>query len=427
MKAVLQYPRVDGSMLLGDILEFNAINNPDVAFFVFPDGSGSRRIISHLDFYRASHRVAHLIHQRFREGEKVAVFARVETILQHALTVGMILAGVIPVLMSFKIPADSVTNLLRAISCRNLMVSRESLGDLVATVEADFTAEESLQIMGAPSVLQVYPELARQYDGEAPFRKFDIPVRRPALEDVMLYLHTSGSTGYPKPIRHTHQMFLNWCNQAPVADLKTLGKTIDLGTMALPAFHISGLYNQLYVPMGALTATCVYAPISAEDPKALPTVPDAHNVLSCLKVTKANALVIYPAILELWTSSEESAEALKVMQSLEYISYIGSALSPKSGRILLDAGVKFTGVYATSEIGALTASYLDDADWEHWQYVRFIDPSGVRWEKKSDRLYECQVLATDKLAVAVENLSDVRGYATSDLFEKHPTIEGLWK
>ena len=44
---------------------------------------------------------------------------------------------------------------------------------------------------------------------------------------------------------------------------------------------------------------------------------------------------------------------------------------------------------------------------------------------------ECPVLApwkaTDKYAVAVENLPDVRGYATSDLFIPHPTREGLWK
>lgn len=29
--------------------------------------------------------------------------------------------------------------------------------------------------------------------------------------------------------------------------------------------------------------------------------------------------------------------------------------------------------------------------------------------------------------VSVENLPDVKGYATSDAFIKHPTVDGLWK
>ena len=34
---------------------------------------------------------------------------------------------------------------------------------------------------------------------------------------------------------------------------------------------------------------------------------------------------------------------------------------------------------------------------------------------------------TDKHHLSIENLDDVRGYATSDIFERHPTKDYLWK
>ena len=34
---------------------------------------------------------------------------------------------------------------------------------------------------------------------------------------------------------------------------------------------------------------------------------------------------------------------------------------------------------------------------------------------------------TDKHHLPIENLEDVRGYATSDIFERHPTKDYLWK
>ncbi|KIJ64886.1 hypothetical protein HYDPIDRAFT_132077 [Hydnomerulius pinastri MD-312] len=419
----LQYPPVDGSLLHTDILEFNATNNPDATFFIFPDGSGGLCKVSHLEFYRASHRAAHLVRGRFKEGQVVAVIARIDTVLQHALTMGMIIAGVIPQMISYRLSADAVAHLMRATSCGGLIRSRHDLHDLTAGVEAQFSSEGALETMEVPSFTEVYPKLGHETASDA-FERFDAPAKRSALQDITLYLHTSGSTGYPKPVRHTHQMGLNWCNQAPVADFRASEKKINLGTMALPAFHVSGLYNQLYVPLAALTPACVFAPTSAKDPKALPTAPDAQNVLESIQSTSADALIIYPSILEQWASSEK---ALEVLKSLSYIGFIGSALSPKSGEILLKAGVRFTGVYAATELGALTASILDESDWEHWQYVRFVDPYGIRWVQKSKNLYECQVLSTDKLQVAVENLDDVPGYASGDLFEKHPTVEGLWK
>jgi hypothetical protein len=50
-----------------------------------------------------------------------------------------------------------------------------------------------------------------------------------------------------------------------------------------------------------------------------------------------------------------------------------------------------------------------------------------RWIPQGDDTFELQVLATEKHALSVENLPDIAGYSTKDLFAPHPTKEGWWK
>ncbi|EGN93427.1 hypothetical protein SERLA73DRAFT_115874 [Serpula lacrymans var. lacrymans S7.3] len=50
-----------------------------------------------------------------------------------------------------------------------------------------------------------------------------------------------------------------------------------------------------------------------------------------------------------------------------------------------------------------------------------------RWIPQGDGIYECQILQSQMHQVSVENIPDVKGYATSDLFLKHPSKDGLWK
>jgi hypothetical protein len=110
----------------------------------------------------------------------------------------------------------------------------------------------------------------------------------------------------------------------------------------------------------------------------------------------------------------------------------------------VDAGVKLTSVYGATEFGILTCVLRNEAEQKLWDWVRFGQYSKVRWASQENGTYECQILVRLELdtpisalngssqttpthQVSVENLQDINGYATSDVFMKHPTIEGLWK
>ncbi|KAJ6613063.1 hypothetical protein B0H10DRAFT_2275780 [Mycena sp. CBHHK59/15] len=51
----------------------------------------------------------------------------------------------------------------------------------------------------------------------------------------------------------------------------------------------------------------------------------------------------------------------------------------------------------------------------------------VRWVPQGNGTFECQILTWEKHRPMVENLDDVTGYATSDLFVNHPEKKHLWK
>ncbi|KAH0833867.1 hypothetical protein J3R83DRAFT_11034 [Lanmaoa asiatica] len=92
------YPPLDGSLFLPEMLEFNAKHNPTRPFYTFYDEPVDDLChVSHLEFYRACQRVAHVVRPD-RQGPDnaiVAIIANCDTVLYQALTMGVIYAGLI--------------------------------------------------------------------------------------------------------------------------------------------------------------------------------------------------------------------------------------------------------------------------------------------------------------------------------------------
>jgi hypothetical protein len=91
------YPSLDGSLFLPELLEFNAQHNPDVTFFVYENPDSDDLVhISHLDFYQACHRAAQEIRPgRAGDKEVVALMANSDTLLYQTVFMGIIFAGLV--------------------------------------------------------------------------------------------------------------------------------------------------------------------------------------------------------------------------------------------------------------------------------------------------------------------------------------------
>ncbi|KAG2361461.1 putative aminoadipate reductase, partial [Suillus spraguei] len=427
---VINYPPLDGSLSFPQLLEFNAQHNSDVTFFVYdkPD-NGDLVSISHSDFYRACHRAAQLIGPTRAGADKevVALISNSDTILYQTVFMGIIFAGLVPFPMSPRNSAAAVTRMMQKTRCRRLITTQDSLAFLIDGVKAGFvsgaTETSQLQVDEIPALKDLYPALVSGTPNEEidPYSSLDSPSSE---NDVLFYLHSSGSTGFPKPIPMTNLTAVHWCLSPPIMDRINVPASIRVCTASLPSFHTFGVYFQLFLPITTLRSVSIYPPTSFLDPLAAPVIPNSQNILNSVLNTNSSTLAVVPAFLEQWALSPS---AIDVLKTIECVFYGGGPLAPKVGNSLVNAGVKVSCGYGTTEIGFMTHIFRDSVDQKFWDWVRFGPNSNIRWAPQGDDTYECQVLTTPTHQVSVENIPDVKGYATSDVFIKHPTVEGLWK
>ena len=92
------FPPTDCSVTLPETIDFHVKHNPSHPVFVFSeDGKADVTNITYLEFGRATDRVAHHVRpgRAGPDGEVVAVVALSDTLLYHAITLGIMRAGLV--------------------------------------------------------------------------------------------------------------------------------------------------------------------------------------------------------------------------------------------------------------------------------------------------------------------------------------------
>ena len=115
--------------------------------------------------------------------------------------------------MSPRNSAPAVCHMLDATLCERI-ISQESLVPLVDQVRADREAKgQHLHVEEIPSLSVVFPTLASpQQNGGAPFQPYPTSERPVDVNSLSFYLHSSGSTGFPKSVPFTHHYILTFVN-----------------------------------------------------------------------------------------------------------------------------------------------------------------------------------------------------------------------
>lgn len=97
-------------------------------------------------------------------------------------------------------------------SSHHLVATYQTLGDLIKDVKAEIFARDptyELSIWESPTLDLIFPRLGVERK-EDPFIPYPAVETRPALSEICMYIHSSGSTGLPKVIPQTHKILLNW-------------------------------------------------------------------------------------------------------------------------------------------------------------------------------------------------------------------------
>ncbi|KAJ3555784.1 hypothetical protein NM688_g2384 [Phlebia brevispora] len=432
MSTLPLFPPLDGSLnLLPGLVDWQAEHNPDRPWAIFPTpDSQATTSVSFAEFAKASHRVAHAarpITQRAdgRDGEVVAVLLQTDSILYIAVLAGLLRAGLVPFPISPRNSAPAVAHLLEKTDCHHIL-SQEALSSLVSSVQSELSQKSyKLVVDNLYGLNKIFPTI-RSGEATSPLEEGTYPTVTRALYDSALYIHSSGSTGYPKPIRQTHRILLQWCQGSIFMEARARG--IRWASMALPTFHTIGVWMQIIAPLTSGQPIALYPP----QYPAPPVVPNADNVLEYSKLTGCTGVPAVPSFVEYWA---QTPSAVEYLASLDVVTFAGGPLARKAGAALVAAGVKLCSVYGATELGSVSKAF----DWEErdgrpaaktlaeWEYIQFSDLTKPLWDPQNDGTFELKFQTCPTHQPAVENLRDVKGYATADLFEPHPSKKSLWR
>ncbi|KAJ3543082.1 hypothetical protein NM688_g5900 [Phlebia brevispora] len=422
-------PPLDGSInLVPGFVDFQAQNNPEKPWVIYPsrDSPTGTSSISFLELSKAASRIARYVRPGgpTSEREVVAVLVHTDTLLNVVLLIGMMYAGLVPFPMSPRNSPQAVCHMLRSTSCHR-MIAQASMSLLIEGVKSEFDAEGyALQVDELPPLPVAFPKFGTdEVNGSLDEEAFPAAELKPG--DMVMYMHSSGSTGYPKSIPINDRMTMQWCHGNSLLGCRD--RRVRYAAMPLPTFHAMGVLAQLVYPLMSSQ------PITLFEPQwpGPPIVPNIRNTLEISKLANCNGLMIAPAFVEAWAHDDKAIEYLKTLVVLQFG---GGPLATKTGDKLVKAGVRLAIAYGGTEFGGMVQSFPEDGPpdapvepGEDWAWMRFSKRSRVRMVPEGDGTYELQVLATDQYVTAIENLPDVRGYATADLFIPHPTRPGLWK
>ncbi|KAK7414427.1 hypothetical protein QQX98_006705 [Neonectria punicea] len=199
-------------------------------------------------------------------------------------------------------------------------------------------------------------------------------------------IHSSGSTGPPKPIYQTHHAALRNCENNMNME----------GFITLPLYHGHGVSS---IFRAFTSAKKIYM-MNAALPLTMPTL------VEIMRAHKFDIFYAVPYALKLLAESDEGIGALAEMP---VVMFGGSACPDALGNLLVDNGVNLVSHYGCTETGQLMTSFRPAND-KAWNYVRVHDRlRRAGWPSK------------------VDTNRDDRSYATKDLFVPHQTIEGAWK
>jgi acyl-CoA synthetase (AMP-forming)/AMP-acid ligase II/nucleoside-diphosphate-sugar epimerase len=174
----------------------------------------------------------------------------------------------------------------------------------------------------------------------------------------VLILHSSGTTGLPKPIRLAHRYLLGYAachafENNEDADWRNLS--------TLPLYHGFGLLAPcLSLSLGM---TCCFPPSN--------TIPAAESSLRLLKLFQAESLMTVPSILEDIVSleGEQLQTAMTSLGSLRFVAVGGGPIKQQVGEVLASNKVKLLNHYGATEIGAIASIFSPTKDYD-WRYLR---------------------------------------------------------
>ncbi|KAJ5650094.1 uncharacterized protein N7484_003817 [Penicillium longicatenatum] len=301
-------------------------------------------------------------------------------------------------------------HLLKATKCTKFLFPEERITRVLEIKEL----YPDLEIFQVPSVKMMLADES----GLTPYR---YEKTYEEVEDTtMCIIHSSGTTGMPKPVPLTNGFWsafdnldcLTWPEGRQPSLYFNLGRQ-DLALATTPFFHLMGLLSPVLSILHEVPA--LFGP---DKPLSV------EHLTKLLQMTRPTTGLFPPSLLE---DMSHSKEALECFKGLKSIGFGGAPLAPETGDRIRQC-TQLIPVIGTSEIGWIAAMVPQDR--EDWSYFEFNDSYGVEMQNVGEGLYEMVIRRNPKsraLQGIFHTFPDLELYRTKDAYNQHPTKPYLWK
>lgn len=308
-------------------------------------------------------------------------------------------------------------NLLSRLECTKLV-----------TVEPQPPAISSVLEEGPYRVIHI-PSLEELLSGDENGAPPDYPYEKlyeEAKDEPIFILHTSGSTGIPKPLIYTHRFVTRTVNltslPAPEGFLSG-NDTIRSGhwfTFLAP-FHISGIGFGLMV---SAYNDCV--PVYP-----LPTQPlSTAQFLDAVKHVDMDWAFVLPFILEDLSKDLDALEL--VSRKLKHLYFAGGSV-PQAAGDLVASKIPVYQTTGSSEVSLLSQVHsLTDGskNEDKWAYINIHPAINIEYRHHHGELHEMVIVRSkenEELQPVFLHFPELQEYETRDLLTPHPNLPGLWR
>ncbi|EHK17809.1 uncharacterized protein TRIVIDRAFT_194923 [Trichoderma virens Gv29-8] len=256
-------------------------------------------------------------------------------------------------LISARLSPDSVAHLLEKTGSKNVLVSKRTRNLLVGQLDDCFNM---INVMPYTMFLDLG---TRDCSADDNYKKL-FTQRKSHESERSLILHSSGTTGFPKPIYLTKRYLLQYasCHEFPGHEVIDW---VNLST--LPLYHGFGfLAPCLSLSVGM---TCGFPPSSI--------ISAGRSTLDLLNAFSCRSLMTVPSIVGDLMTQDGVFERLA---SLEFLAVGGGAMSPDQGLRLKEQNVNLLNHYGVTEIGAIAPIFRPGPDY-NWRYLRLRSDLGL--------------------------------------------------